>query len=43
MALWRQFQANGANQGFIPLSTGPAASLKWKVEVGPVAFGSPGW
>lgn len=41
MANWKQFQANGANQGFIPISTGPASSFKWKADVGPVSFGSP--
>lgn len=41
MAHWRQFQANASNQGFIPISTGPIAALKWKTEVGPVSFGSP--
>lgn len=41
MAHWRQFQANASNQGSIPLSTGPVTSFKWKIEVGPVSFGSP--
>jgi outer membrane protein assembly factor BamB len=41
MAHWRQFQANAANQGFVPLSTGPVTSFKWKTAVGPVSFGSP--
>lgn len=41
MAKWRQFQTNASNQGFIPISTGPADIFKWKVEVGPVSFASP--
>ncbi len=41
MTHWKQFQANAANQGFVPLFNAPATSLKWQVEVGPVAFGSP--
>jgi outer membrane protein assembly factor BamB len=41
MAHWHQYQANAASQGFAPLSTIPANSSKWQIEVGRVAFASP--
>jgi outer membrane protein assembly factor BamB len=41
MARWRQFHADGQNQGFVPIHTEIAAQHKWNIEIGPVGYSSP--
>jgi len=41
MARWRQFHADGQNQGFVPIQTTIAQQPKWHIEIGPVGYGSP--
>jgi outer membrane protein assembly factor BamB len=41
MGQWRQFHADGHNQGFVPVSTQAAQRAKWSLQVGPVGYGSP--
>ncbi|MES2344517.1 MAG: PQQ-binding-like beta-propeller repeat protein [Chlamydiota bacterium] len=41
MSSWRQFHADGRNQGFAPVRTAIAEQPKWTIEVGPVGYGSP--